>query len=112
MPSWCRRLHRRPRRHRRQKTKVVRAGGDIKRKIVDVAPVYPDRRTAGIRLVTLEAVINEEGIVVQVRAVRSQPLLEAAAIAAVKRWRYTPTLLNGHPVSVLMTITVNFELRE
>jgi len=95
---------------------IYHAGGDIKppRKIVDVAPVYPEiARSAGVGgLVILEATINEEGIVEQVRVLRSTPLLEAAAIAAVKRWRYTPTLLNGKPVAVLMTVTVNFQLRD
>jgi periplasmic protein TonB len=43
---------------------------------------------------------------------KSVPLLDSAAIAAVKDWRYTPTLLNGVPVSVLMTITVNFKLQD
>jgi periplasmic protein TonB len=41
---------------------------------------------------------------------RSVPLLDEAAVDAVSRWRYTPTLLNGTPVAVLMTITINFTL--
>jgi protein TonB len=41
---------------------------------------------------------------------RSIPLLDAAAIKAVQGWRYTPTTLNGVPVPVLMTITVQFHL--
>jgi protein TonB len=39
------------------------------------------------------------------------PLLDAAAVEAVRRWRYTPTLLNGVPVPVLMTIRVQFTLQ-
>jgi len=46
-----------------------------------------------------------------VRVLRSIPLLDAAAIEAVKQWVYTPTLLNGVPVPVIMTVTVNFTLR-
>ena len=42
---------------------------------------------------------------------RSQPLLDQAAIDAVSQWAFTPTLLNGQPVEVLMTVTVNFTLR-
>ena len=60
--------------------------------------------------VILEAVINERGAIERVRVLRSVPLLDAAAITAVQNWRYTPTLLNGVPVSVLMTITINFRL--
>ena len=44
------------------------------------------------------------------RVLRSVPLLDGAALAALKQWRYTPTLLNGVPVRVLMTITFNFQL--
>ncbi|MEO7271785.1 MAG: energy transducer TonB [Vicinamibacterales bacterium] len=44
------------------------------------------------------------------RVLRSILLLDAAAVDAVRTWRYTPTLLNGVPVAVLMTVTVNFTL--
>jgi len=60
--------------------------------------------------VILEAVINERGATERIKVLRSVPLLDAAAIAAVQNWRYTPTLLNEVPVSVLMTITINFRL--
>jgi protein TonB len=63
-------------------------------------------------VVILEAVINDRGAIERVRVLKSVPLLDGAAIAAVKDWRYTPTLLNGVPVSVLMTITVNFTLQD
>ena len=46
-----------------------------------------------------------------VNVLRSVPLLDEAAIAAVRQWQYTPTLLNGVPVPVIMTVTVNFSLR-
>jgi protein TonB len=46
-----------------------------------------------------------------VTVLRSHPLLEPAAVAAVRQWRYRPTLLNGTPVSVLLTVTVDFRLR-
>jgi protein TonB len=39
------------------------------------------------------------------------PLLDQAALDAVRQWRYTPTTLGGHPVSVLMTITIRFTLQ-
>jgi periplasmic protein TonB len=92
----------------------VRVGQGVRepRKVVDVRPVYPpiaiNARIEGA--VILEAVINERGEIERVKVLRSQPLLDAAAIEAVQRWRYTPTLLNGVPVAVLMTITINFTL--
>jgi protein TonB len=79
---------------------------------VDAAPIYPEiaRRSKVQGAVILEAVIDESGAVNRVKVLRSSPLLDAAAIDAVSRWRYTPTLLNGTPVAVLMTITINFTL--
>ena len=92
----------------------VRSGQGVRepRKIVDVPPIYPpialNARIEGA--VILEAVINERGEIERVKVLRSQPLLDDAAVSAVRRWRYTPTLLNGAPVSVLLTITINFTL--
>jgi protein TonB len=92
----------------------VRVGGAIRppQKIHDVAPRYPviaqQSRVAG--LVILEAVISEDGAVQSVRVLRSQPLLDSAAVEAVRQWRFTSTLLNGQPVPVVMTVTVNFRL--
>jgi len=45
-----------------------------------------------------------------VRILRSIPLLDAAALEAVRQWEYSPTLLNGVPIPVLITVTVNFTL--
>ena len=93
---------------------IVRPGGMIRepKKIVDVRPVYPEvARQAKIEgLVIVEAIIDERGMVAETRVLRSQPLLDGAALAALRQWRYTPTLLNGVPVRVLMTITFNFAL--
>lgn len=95
---------------------LVRSGQGVRepRKIVDVVPVYPaiarDSKIEGI--VILEAVINERGGIERVRVLKSVPLLDAAAVEAVKGWRYTPTLLNGAPVSVLMTITIHFTMHD
>lgn len=93
----------------------VRPGRGIRepKKIVDVTPVYPALARAGQiqGVVILEAVINVRGEVERLRVIRSAPLLDEAAIEAVRRWRYTPTLLNGVPVPVLLTITVHFTLR-
>lgn len=94
---------------------VHRVGGDIRepRKIVDARPVYPPIAVAARKegVVILEAMIDERGRIVRLKVLRSEPLLDGAAISAVERWRYTPTLLNNVPVPVLMTITVHFTLR-
>jgi periplasmic protein TonB len=83
------------------------------RKIADARPVYPEIARAAKKegTVILEAVLDPTGRVTQVRVIQSVPLLDQAAIDAVQRWRYTPSLLGGHPVSVLMTITVRFTLQ-
>jgi periplasmic protein TonB len=93
----------------------LRVGGAIRapQRIRDVAPRYPAiaqaSRVEGI--VILEAVIEEDGSVRDVRVLRSKPLLDEAAIEAVRQWRFTPTLLNGQPVPVVMTVTVSFSLK-
>jgi protein TonB len=61
-------------------------------------------------LVIIEAVIDAGGNVVETRVLRGNPMLDAAAIEAVSQWRYSPPTLNGSPVSVVMTVTVNFTL--
>lgn len=82
-------------------------------KIRDVSPVYPDpARLARVEgLVVIEAVIGPTGEVVDARVLRSKEMLDEAALAAVRQWRYTPTLLNGVPMSVILTVTVNFTLK-
>ena len=83
------------------------------KKIVDMRPVYPDvARQARIEgTVILEAVLDRNGRVDQVRVVKSVPLLDPAALDAVRQWRYTPSVLNGQPVAVLMTVTIRFTLQ-
>ena len=93
---------------------LVRVGGDIKepRRITDVKPVYPSiAQQAGIQgIVIIEAIIGVDGSVEEARVLRPVPLLDQAALDAVTQWRYTPTLLNGQPVRVVMTVTVSFKL--
>ncbi len=92
----------------------VPVGGSIRQpqKLHHVTPIYPDiarsARVSGV--VILEAILAEDGTVRDVRVLRSVPLLDAAAVAAVREWRFTPTLLNGTPVPVVMTVTVAFTL--
>ena len=92
----------------------VRVGGAIKPpvKTRDVAPQYPSiaqsARVQGV--VIIEATIGPDGLVQDARVLRSIPLLDNAALDAVRQWEFSPTLLNGVPVPVIMTVTVNFTL--
>ena len=79
-----------------------------------VEPVYPEQALReGIQgTVRLTIVINEEGFVYELRAMEgNNPILEAAAIDAVKQWQYSPTLLNGMPVPAQAMVTVVFNLK-
>jgi protein TonB len=100
----------------RDQEKRVRVGGDIKepKKIKDVKPVYPeDAKNAGIQgIVILETIIGTDGSVQEAKVLRSVTQLDKAALDAVIQWRYTPTLLNGEPVEVVMTVTVTFSLTQ
>lgn len=93
----------------------VRVGGDIKepKKIKDVKPVYPEAaKAAGVQgIVIIETRIGTDGAVNEAKVLRSIPELDRAAIDAVMQWKYTPTLLNGQPVEVIMTVTVTFSLQ-
>jgi periplasmic protein TonB len=79
----------------------------------DAAPTYPEMaRIARVEgTVIIEAVINAGGEVIEAKVLRSVPLLDQAAIDAVRQWKYTPSLLNGIPVPVVMTVTVTFTLK-
>ena len=94
---------------------VVRVGGSVRPpiKIRDVSPRYPAiaqaARVQGV--VIIEATIGPTGRVEGTRVLRSIPLLDGAAVDAVRQWEFTPTLLNGTPVTVLMSVTVNFTLQ-
>ena len=97
------------------KVAPIRVGGRIQppRKIKDVIPSYPmlatQARVQGT--VILECTISPRGTVTDVKVLRGIPLLNDAALDAVRQWVYTPTLLNGIPVPVIMTVTVTFALR-
>ena len=94
---------------------VVRIGRGIEApvKLRDVKPDYPElallTRVEGV--VIVECRVDESGRVADARVLRGHPLLDAAALDAIRQWRYRPTLLNGNPVSVVMTVTVRFQLR-
>ena len=94
----------------------VRVGGNIKAplKLVNINPVYPDSmRDAGRSgIVPIEAMIGVDGAVVYARVLGASvhPDFAKSALDAVRQWQFSPTLLNGAPVEVVMKVTVNFAL--
>ncbi len=94
---------------------VVRVGGTVQeaKLLRKVLPVYPEitmrARISGE--VKLEVLIDEEGNVMEVKVLSGHVLLAEEAVRAVKQWKYSPTLLNGEPVSVVSTVTVIFQLK-
>ncbi|HTM30331.1 MAG TPA: TonB family protein [Vicinamibacterales bacterium] len=98
----------------RVEQKPVRPGAGIRPpvKVHDVAPIYSSAALAAHiqGTVIIEATIAADGRVQSARVLRSPPLLDEAALTAVRQWVYTPTLLNGVPVPVIMTVTVMFQL--
>ena len=94
---------------------ALRVGGEIKppTKIRNVNPAYPpdamEQKVQGV--VILEARIEPDGTVSRTRVLRSIPMLDDAAKEAVGQWTFTPTLLNGQAIPLVMVVTVNFTLR-
>jgi TonB family protein len=99
-----------------QLPKPLRVGGNIRApmKTVDVKPIYPQTmREAGREgVVPIEAIIGPDGSVASVRVLSADihPDFAIAAADAVRQWKFTPTLLNGKPVEVVMTVKVQFNL--
>jgi TonB family protein len=97
---------------------VVRVGGNIKQptKVFNVAPVYPaSMQAAGLEgAVKLDVLIATDGTVTSARVVNGQvhPAFAAAAVTAVKQWKFTPTLLNGQPVEVEIATSISFNLTD
>jgi TonB family protein len=92
----------------------LRVGGDVRppAKVVNIPPTYPaEALSAGVQgVVAIEATIDETGSVTEARVLKSVPELDDAALEAVRQWKYTPTLMNGAAVPVIMTVTINFTL--
>ena len=93
----------------------VRVGGAITAptRSLYVPPIYPAIAIAARKegVVIIQATIGLDGRVNDAEVLRSEPLLDQAALTAVKQWRYLPTRLNGEPVEVIMTVTVSFLLQ-
>jgi TonB family protein len=94
---------------------AVKAEGDIKppQLIKEVQPVYPEiARQAEVQgVVILSVKADEEGKIVDTMVLRSIPLLDQAAIDAVKQWVYEPYVKDGKPVPIVFTVTVRFVLK-
>ena len=96
-------------------TGALRVGGDVRqpKQVTRVEPVYPeDAKAAGVSgLVILEVLLDKDGRVKQATVLRHVlPSIDQAALNAVRQWTYSPTLLNGVPVEVAFTVTLNFTL--
>lgn len=92
----------------------VRVGGHVRapRLITKVAPAYPPlaRQTRVQGDVTVDAVIDTAGNVVDMQIISGHPLLLSAALEAVRQWKYEPTYLNDQPITVQLIVTVTFRL--
>ncbi len=93
----------------------LRIGGNIAASHLRrrVEPVWPElaKRARVQGIVLLQVTIDAQGNVEEVRLLRGHPLLNEAAIDAVKQWKYDPVRLNGAPVAVITTVTVDFKLK-
>ena len=94
--------------------KPIPIGGNVQsaKLIRRTAPVYPAEAVESLisGVVRLEAIINKEGFIRELRVLSGNPLLAASAVEAVEQWRYKPTLLNRQPVEVITRIEVIFKL--
>ena len=92
----------------------IRVGGRIRppRVLSTPSPVYPPlaKQTRVQGIVSIDAVIDTQGNVVEMSAVSGHPLLISAALDAVKKWKYEPTYLNDQAVAVQLIVTVTFQL--
>jgi len=94
----------------------VRIGGNIQTPALlkRVEPTYPDialvAKVTG--LVILEATVAADGSVESVRVLRSVKFLDQAAVDAVKQWRYSPLVLNGVPTPFVLSVTLNFSVKQ
>ena len=95
----------------------VRIGGQIEAPelVLRVEPVYPPVAVQAhvTGTVILEAIVDADGRVAEVKVLRSgHRLLDGPAIAAVRQWRYSPLVLNGIRESFVLTVVLSFQLRD
>lgn len=94
---------------------IVYVGGEVKRPIAihQPKPSYSETaRKARIQgAVVLEAIIDKEGNVVDLKVLKGLPFgLSEEAVKAVRQWKFRPATLNGKPVAVFYNLTANFGL--
>jgi protein TonB len=93
--------------------KLIRKSGGVleasatHRVVPDSPPLARAARIAGS--VVVEVTLDEAGAVIAARAISGHPLLKDAAVDAARQWQFKPTLLSGVPVTVIGTLTFNFE---
>jgi TonB family protein len=89
------------------------SGGILNGKAVSLPkPTYPPiaRAARASGKVVVQVIIDEEGNVIEARAVSGHPLLQQAAVEAARRAKFTPTRVGGQPVKVIGTMDYNFVL--
>jgi protein TonB len=92
----------------------IRVGGIVKppKLIHTEQPVYPPiakaSRIEGV--VVVEAVVTAEGSVDKVKVISGPAQLVDAAVAAMSKWKYEPTILNGQAISVILNARITFSL--
>ena len=98
------------------KAAPLRVGGHVRppKAIVQVRPEYPPlARQAHIQgEVQVDAILDEQGNVIDMKIVSGPPLLYQAALDALKKWKYEPTYLNDQPIAVQMIVTITFQLNQ
>ena len=93
----------------------IRVSGKLQeaKLIHKVDPVYPklaiQARVSGV--VNLEAMIDEEGSITDLKILSGHPLLNDAALSAVRQWKYKPTMIGGEPIPVVATVMVIFRIQ-
>jgi protein TonB len=94
-------------------------GGNVQpaRLIFGPRPVYPpELKQQGVEgTVLIRAAISREGTTLNPRVLNAEeldPRMAQAALDCVAKWRYRPSLLNGNPMEITATISVEFELAE
>jgi protein TonB len=94
----------------------IRVGGQVEQPtlVYRVDPIYPDvAAAAGIEgVVILEAIVDQEGRVEDLKVLRSNWILDRPALDAVRQWRYAPVLVNGRPERFILTVVVSFRLTD
>jgi protein TonB len=90
----------------------IHVGGDVKppKLTSTVLPTYPSiARSSGIEgSVVVDTAIDAAGNVTTTKVISGPAMLRQAAVDALRRWKYSPATLNGEPIAVHITVTINF----